>query len=527
MPSNSLGQAQPPSRAPVLTVLSPAGRQTLAVTTVSGQEFVSLDAVALVFQVTVKEDALAGGLTLGHGGNTLVLSTTQGLASIGGRVLAVSAAPVRQGRGWLVPVDTIGRAFPLLLQTPVSVRRASRLVVVGDVKVPRVVARAERQGDHQRVVIDIDPATKHATVQDAGRLLVRVQADALDATLAAVAPGPLLQAIRLDDAGTTVVLELGPAFASFQASDQPGDRGAIRLVIDLAPVGVPATPSTPAPAPPAAGAVPPVTAPAEPPPLLFEPPTGAMRTIVIDPGHGGEETGAKGPGGALEKDVALAVARQLKGLLESRLGVRVLLTRDGDQTVALDARAALANNNKADVFVSLHANASVRASARGAEVFYLSAGDYNGEARQQAALEAELMPAFNGGERRVEMILWEMAQLQHLEDSAALASIVEQQLRARVPMTPAAIQQAPFIVLVGANMPAVLVEMGFLTNPDEEKLLTTPAHQAQLAQAVYDSLVRFRDYVQGGRRPVPAGDDRARAPQPGGRPPDVRQPDGR
>src|SRR5262249_51924810 len=161
----------------------------------------------------------------------------------------------------------------------------------------------------------------------------------------------------------------------------------------------------------------------------FEAPTNAMRTIVLDPGHGGDETGAKGPGGAFEKDIALAVARQVKALLESRLGVRVLLTRDADQLVALDERAALANNNKADVFVSLHANASVRASARGAEVFYLSAGEYNTEARQQTALESELLPVAGGGDRQVEMILWDMAQLQYLRDSATLASLIERELR--------------------------------------------------------------------------------------------------
>jgi N-acetylmuramoyl-L-alanine amidase len=498
-PPHSRGQSQPPPRAAAFTVLLPSGRQVLTTTAINSQEFVALDDLVRIFQLTAKEDALAGGLTLTSGTGTLVLSTSQGLASLGGRVVSVAAAPVRQGRGWLVPIDTVGRAFPLLLQTPVSVRRESRLVLVGDVKVPRITARADAQGDRERVVIDIDPPTRHATTQDGTRLVVRFQAEALDVTPAPVTPGPLLQSIHLDESGTAVVLDLGPAFASFQASDQPGERGATRLTIDLAPGGGPPA-STPAQGPPAAGGAAPGTPATVEPPLLFEPPTTALRTIVLDPGHGGDETGAKGPGGALEKDVALAVARQLKGLLESRLGVRVLLTRDGDQTVALDARAALANNNKADVFVSLHANASVRGSARGAEVFYLSAGEYNGEARQHAALEAELMPAYNGGERRVEMILWEMAQLQHLQDSAALASIVEQQLRARVPMTPAAIQQAPFIVLVGANMPAVLVEMGFVTNPDEEKLLTSPAHQALLAQAIFDSLVQFRDYVQGGRR---------------------------
>jgi N-acetylmuramoyl-L-alanine amidase len=129
------------------------------------------------------------------------------------------------------------------------------------------------------------------------------------------------------------------------------------------------------------------------------------------------------------------------------------------------------------------------------------------------------MPVVSGGERRVELILWEMAQLQHLEDSATLATIVEQQLRDKVPMSSRAIQQAPFRVLVGANMPAVLVEMGFVTNGDEEKRLASPAHQATIAQALYESLMRFRSYLEGGRRPLTGPPSTAPATPPAGRSP--------
>ena len=198
-----------------------------------------------------------------------------------------------------------------------------------------------------------------------------------------------------------------------------------------------------------------------------------MRTIVIDAGHGGAEEGARGPGGTLEKDVTLSVARRLKAALEARLGLRVILTRDRDEAVALDERAAVANNNKADMFLSLHANASVRASAGGAEVFYLSLADYGDEAQRVAQGEGEALPVFGGGTRDIEVILWEMAQARYIEQSALLARMIESGLRARVPMSPRAIQQAPFRVLVGANMPAVLVEMGFISNPEQEKQLAS------------------------------------------------------
>jgi N-acetylmuramoyl-L-alanine amidase len=252
---------------------------------------------------------------------------------------------------------------------------------------------------------------------------------------------------------------------------------------------------------------------------VFETPQARLRTIVLDPGHGGTEDGAKGPGGTLEKDVVLAVARQLKGLLEQRLGVRVLLTRDGDETVPLDARGAFANNNKADLFVSLHANASVRAGVAGAEVFYLSLDEYGPEGRRIAEAEGAAITTLGGGTRTIDMILWDMAQMQHIDASAHFATLIERALRERVPMSARAIQQAPFRVLVGANMPAVLVEMGFITNPDEEKLLTSPAHQQRIVQALYASIVEFRGYLDRGGVAAPA-------PSPGSTPAGAGSPPG-
>jgi len=184
----------------------------------------------------------------------------------------------------------------------------------------------------------------------------------------------------------------------------------------------------------------------------------------------------------------------------------VLLTREIDQTVGLDERAAVANNNKADLFISLHANASVRASAVGAEVFYLSLDDYGDQAQRVAQGESEEVPVFGGGSRDIEVILWEMAQARHIEQSASFAQLVETSLRARVPMSPRAIQQAPFRVLVGANMPAVLVEMGFISNPEQEKQLGSDAFQSSVVQGLVDGIVRFRDSRAGATQAAaPAG----------------------
>ena len=202
------------------------------------------------------------------------------------------------------------------------------------------------------------------------------------------------------------------------------------------------------------------------------------------------------------------MARRLKAALETRLGARVLLTRDGDQTVGLDQRAALANNNKAELFLSLHVNASLRRTASGAEVFYLSLDRADEEARRVAESEGVAMPVFGGGTREIDVILWEMAQARHIEQSAGLARAIERSLRTSVPMSPRAIQQAPFRVLVGANMPAVLVEMGYITNGEQEEQLGGESLQARLVAALADAIGRFF----GGDVPPPP----ATAPAPAG-----------
>jgi N-acetylmuramoyl-L-alanine amidase len=476
--------------------LTREGRNSLAVRVISGQEMVALDELTRLFDLTTREDAAAGGLTISTKTQTIVLTPGQALASVSGRLVSLPAPPVRENRSWFLPLDFIPRALGPALGTRLDLRRPSRLIVVGDLRVPRITARAEPAGVGVRLTFDLAPATPHTVTQEANRLQIRLEADALDATLPASPAPEVVQAIRLADTGTVIVIDLGPRFASFRSSDAPGDRGASRIVIDVigATTEAAPTPTTPSPAP--------AAPPAEPP--LFAPtPAGGLRTIVIDAGHGGEEQGARGPQGSSEKDITLAVARRLKASIESRLGARVILTRDGDQTVGLDERAAVANNNKADLFLSLHANASVRGIATGAEVFYLSLADYGDQAQRVAQGESEALPVFGGGSRDIEVILWEMAQARHIEDSALLAQIVEASLRERVPMSPRALQQAPFRVLVGANMPAVLVEMAFISNAEQEKQLATEGFQSAVVQALVDAVVRFRD-SRDGHAPPPA-----------------------
>lgn len=499
----SIGPQAPPTPAPY-TVLSAEGRRALPTRLISNHEMFALDDLTKVFELTVREDSLAGGLTVTARTQSIVLTPGQSLASVAGRLISLPAAPAREGRAWFVPVDFVPRALGPALGTPLELRKPSRLILVGGVRVPRIAGNVENLGALARLTLDVAPQTPHVIAQEGTRLVLKFEADALDPALPAASAPDLIQSIRLGE-GASLVLDLGPRFGSYRTSDLPGDRGAGRIVIDVI-TQTTAAAATPSPAPP------PATPATAPPPLLDIPPSGGIRTIVVDAGHGGSEDGAHGPGGTLEKNVTLAVARRLKAALEARMGVRVILTRDGDATVELDERAALANNNKADLFVSLHANASVRASASGAEVFYLSLDEYGDQAQRVAIGETEALPVFGGGTRDIEVILWEMAQARYIEESAVLAKEVEAGLRERVPMSSRAIQQAPFRVLVGANMPAVLVEMGFITNADQERQLASEAFQTSIVQSLVDSISRYRDKMAS---PRPAGPATAPA-RPGG-----------
>jgi N-acetylmuramoyl-L-alanine amidase len=491
--------AQPSAPAP-FTVLTRDARRPLPVRVISGQEMFALEDLARLFDLTSREDALAGGLTISTKTQTITLAAGQALVSAAGRVVSLPAPPVKEGRSWFLPIDFVPRALSPTLGIRLELRRPARLIVVGDLRVPRITARIEPAGVNTRLTFDILPATPHTVVQEGARILVRFDADALDAALPASPVPDVVKAVHVGESPLTIAIELGPRFASFKSADAAGERGAGRIVVEIIAQTTEAPPAGQQPAAQQPAAPP---TPEAPPPLLEITPPGAVRTIVIDAGHGGDEHGARGPQGTLEKDVTLGVARRLKAAIEARLGARVILTRDADETVGLDERAAVANNNKADLFISLHANASVRHSAAGAEVFYLSLGDYGAQAQRVAQGESEALPVFGGGTRDIDVILWEMAQARHIEQSALLSTAVEASLRQRVPMSPRAIQQAPFRVLVGANMPAVLVEMGFITNPEQERQLASEPFQSSIVQALVDSLSRFRDSLSAQRSNPP------------------------
>jgi len=218
--------------------------------------------------------------------------------------------------------------------------------------------------------------------------------------------------------------------------------------------------------------------------------TTGPRPIVIDPGHGGDDIGAESGSGLMEKEITLSVARRLARVLEAR-GYRVRLTRDGDQSRALTDRTALANRLDALAFVSLHANAFTASSVSGAETYYMSIDEASdADAAAIANLENQA-GAPSDQQSPLDLILWDLAQTEVLNESAQLALTVQQRLNSQVGGRDRGVRQAPFVVLTGATMPAILVEVGFLSNSSEADRLAQPDHQQRLAEAIAAGIEDF------------------------------------
>jgi N-acetylmuramoyl-L-alanine amidase len=368
-----------------------------------------------------------------------------------------------------------------------------------------------------RVVIEFNRKPEYDVHADAKRIYITLHdGDTTPPFKKRDFDSTLLEKIKFAEGFRTseIVLYTGPDFGTFSTFEM-GEP--FRLVVDLrkrsalppatrvpgpgeaapAPPGsapLPAGPGAAVPAPPA-GAPPPAGG--EPRTLepLTEPHHKAGFTIVVDPGHGGEEEGAHGPSGLKEKDVTLDVARRLKSRLAGDHDTEVILTRDDDRRVALDDRTAVANHALADLFVSIHANSSRRDSAHGSETYFLSYQATDDESRAVAALENNTLQLEKGvsGPSGLNLVLWDLAQSAFLKESSDLAEAIQDRLNDTLGVRNRGIKQAPFRVLMGATMPAVLVEIAFISSPEEEKRLREAAFKDRIADAIAESVRRFRD----------------------------------
>jgi N-acetylmuramoyl-L-alanine amidase len=220
--------------------------------------------------------------------------------------------------------------------------------------------------------------------------------------------------------------------------------------------------------------------------------------IVIDPGHGGHDTGTIGPGGLLEKDLVVDVGRRLGKLLDTRMGAEVVYTRKDDTFIPLETRTAIANQEKADLFVSIHANSSRDSNARGVETYYLnftsSPDALEVAARENAVSEKSI---YELGD-----LVKKIALKEKIEESHEFASNVQQALHTGLAgknsgIRDRGVKKAPFIVLIGANMPSILAEISFVSNPTDERKLQTAEYRQRIAESLYRGIAKYASGLSG------------------------------
>jgi N-acetylmuramoyl-L-alanine amidase len=232
-------------------------------------------------------------------------------------------------------------------------------------------------------------------------------------------------------------------------------------------------------------------------------PAGAPReekhsslTVVLDPGHGGHDTGAIGPSGLMEKDVVLDLALRLRRLLQERLGLRVLMTRSEDVFVPLPERSAFANRVKADFLVSLHVNAATKRGAVGVETFFFTREPSDNDARASAQRENLVIENSGSAGKDLDSLLKttlaDMAVTRDMKESSNLAEGVLSSLEKILRVENRGVKSGPFYVLATAAMPAVLVESAFITNPGEERKLQRDEYRERIARALFEGIAAYK-----------------------------------
>jgi len=380
-------------------------------------------------------------------------------------------------------------------------------------------ARVWPSQDYTRVTLETQAPVQYAvlSLKDPERLVLDLEGVDITAVLTGLtekisAGDPYIKGVRVGrykPGVTRVVFDLKSEVRPQAFTLVPvGDYGH-RLVLDLYPM-VPNDPliafldkiqaeraaqaATAEPVPPVAAA--PVESPAVARPAPRRPPAERLIIVAIDAGHGGEDPGARGRGGTYEKNVTLAIATKLKARIDQEPNMRAFLTRDADYYIPLHMRVAKARRVKADLFVSIHADAFIRPHARGSSVFALSESGASSAAAGWLAKrenDADLIGGVNLDVRDpyLKQTLLDLSQTATINDSLKLARAVLSEIGEINTLHKPHVEQAGFAVLKAPDIPSILVETAFISNPDEEKRLKSNAYQEKMAEAVFTGIRNY------------------------------------
>jgi N-acetylmuramoyl-L-alanine amidase len=220
-----------------------------------------------------------------------------------------------------------------------------------------------------------------------------------------------------------------------------------------------------------------------------------INTVVLDPGHGGKDNGKSSPDGVLEKNINLQIALVARRMLENDLGVKVILTREDDQLMSLTRRTEIANESGGDLFISIHCNSWFSPATGGFEAYFLSPA--RTEWDKAVAMAENAADEFTAGggsfSSDISFILWDLVQNEFINESSYLAEVMQKAMSDRLGIRDRGVKQANFTVLQGARMPAVLIETAFLSNPQEEAMLSSPDFQEKIARGLVEAVRKFRE----------------------------------
>lgn len=452
----------------ILAILVGAGGARAAMPTLlhEGRPYVELDRVAATLQTRLDATPSSIRAYLRTPGHVVTFTRNWAQVVVDGKPVVLDA-PVRVKAGvWLVPEIFVARVLPRLASAPASPAAVSPQAAAPPVALEDL--RFRSYPSFTRVVLETAEAVEYRIESGGAReTRVRIAGLAGEPRAEEIRDG-LIAELRLEREGAEAVLRV-----IFE--DGAGELKALtladphRLVLDFLRAGQEVA--------------------------RDQAQASPLNTIVLDAGHGGHDPGAVGPTGLQEKELVLDIAKRVARLLEERLKVRVLLSREDDRFVPLRDRTSLANRARADLFVSIHANAHWR-STSGVETYFLSSEATDNEARQAAARENSVIeleaPTPRAKVDMVKAILWELAQSAFQQESSRLAEIVQNSMTQSLRLPNRGVKQAGFYVLGGAAMPAVLIEIGFVTNPREERRLRNSRYRDEIARAIFAGLAEYK-----------------------------------
>lgn len=468
------------------TVQFTSGRDQYQLQTqqINGVDYASISDVALIFRATKVWYGDVGKLILKLEGHKIRLTFDSPIVVIDEQSKVKLMHPIQMVAGdMFVPLEFIHTVIAEITDSSVKELRAERQLILGPKTITISGINFEVTSEKTTILLQItEPAPYSIDTAHSGRVILTINGGVVDAGRISTdtAHGLVSRVLAYQTKDLAqIAFEVSSEAKRFKAYDQE-DPAMIILEITTLDDKPSPPPSLP---------------------TYRDNGTGQgfnqddFGLIVIDAGHGGKDPGAVGANGTLEKEITLEIAKRLKDMIESRTNMAVMLTRYDDTFIKLRRRTEIANNAKADLFVSIHCNASHDRRARGTETYFLSRAKNDAakatELRENKVIEFEVPEHGKPPADILELMLWDMVANEYHRESSLLAERVQDALSEKLNLRSRGGKQAGFYVLMGAAMPAILVEAAFISNPNEELKLKTPQFQKKIAEGIYDGIVEF------------------------------------